>query len=765
MSSGSVTGGILVKTNAQINMVMRKMKRGPANYLRFFNWAQGFVAVAVIFEIGLAHAQNTAGVAPATGVEQAQDLEEIIVTAQKRSENIMRVPVAISAFSGGALNSEGVQTVQDLQLVTPAIVYTNTGAFSQPYIRGVGSRLLANGLDPSVATYLDGRYISRQSAVNFDLADIERIEVLKGPQGVLFGRNSSAGAIRVITKDVANDFEGYVGAGYGDYNLYTVSGVVNVPFTRTLGMRVSGESIKHDGYAQNIVSTGRKEWDDKDSQSIRGKLKWDPNEKFTALLAVGWARRNDESGNNDVALGILPLDTGIARGGITGLDRYQVATAVTNTTRINDFSSELDMTASFHAFDLKSITTYDTLDNKLSLDGDGTSSVVVDALIFENTDTFSQEFNVTSNGDGPLTWLAGAYFFEDNTRYDITLNSATSQGRQTVKTDSEAGFGQMKWAIAGPLSVTVGGRYSSDTKKFQLYPSNLGGVIGTTVPNSGEATFNKFTPAATAQYDFAASMVYAKYAQGFKSGGFNYPTVAGSKALEPEVLKMYELGYKGSLFDRTVTLTLSTYYYDYKDLQVTRAAAAGSALLTTTNAGAAKLYGVDADLTWRVTRDLSLSAALSAEHSKYENFELAGAFEYKDIATPLKPGPGMVSVGFDADGHSLLRAPNFSAAASANYDIAVRSGKIPITVSYAYKGSFDFDFVVDPSSNSLHQNGYSIVNARIGYLPNAGKWSGDLWVDNLTNTKYFRDVVASGTGIRGSYGEPITFGANIKFSF
>lgn len=723
-------------------------------------------AIAIFMGMGTAHAQDST-TPPPTSKSEAQPAEgygEIIVTAQKRSENALKVPIAISAFSGDTLNAVGVQGVQGLQVATPALVYPNTGAYAQPYIRGVGSRLLQNGLDPSVATYIDGRYISRQSAVVFDLADIERVEVLKGPQGVLFGRNSSAGAIRVITKDVAKNFEGYIKGGYGNYNLWTISGALNVPLTSTLGLRLSGATIKHDGYAHNIVNTGRQQWDDKNFREIRGKLKWEPTSDVTALLTVGYAYRNDDSGNDEVALGVLPKDTGIALGGTTGISRDQVATAVKGTNRVKEFSTEFDLTANLKPFDVKSITTYATLHNKLAFDGDGTSARLVDAFVYENTKTFSQEIDVTSHQNGPLTWLAGAYFFYDNTGFETDIDTGkpfiVSQGLQRVKTKSESGFGQVKWQMSDALSLTVGGRYNHETKEVGVFASqNPNYVTVPATPYSDKVAFSKFTPSATLQYDFGQSMVYAKFARGFKSGGFNYPAV-GSKPLKPEVLDMYEAGFKGSFFDRAVNLTLSAYYYDYSNLQVTRAAASttgGGVVVVTENAANAKLYGLDADVTWHVDRNFTLSGGISAQHSKYQNF-LADAKMYKATF-------GMTDVVYDASGHTLLRAPKFSAFASANYDIPIGSGKIPVTVSYSYKGSFDFDFVAEPSTNVLHQKGYSLLNARIGYTPESNKWSASVWANNLTDNKYFDDVVASGTGIRGSYGAPRTYGVELQYNF
>lgn len=227
---------------------------------------------------------------------------------------------------------------------------------------------------------------------------------------------------------------------------------------------------------------------------------------------------------------------------------------------------------------------------------------------------------------------------------------------------------------------------------------------------------------------------------------------------------MYEVGLKSALFDRAVRLTLSGYYYDYKDLQVSRAATEGSAIIITQNAANAKLYGVDADITWNVTSNLTLSGGIAWQHSEYSNYDLATAKVFRALR-PGGTGPGMVDIPFDANGERLLRAPALSAYASINYRIPLPSGSVPINLSYSYKGSYKFDFVADPSTSILRQRAYNLVNARIGYEPDGGRWSAGVWANNLFDERYFDDVVAAGTGIRGSYGAPRTYGAELTFNF
>lgn len=228
-------------------------------------------------------------------------LDYIVVTAQKRAESLQDVPLAISAYSGDALQNLGVTGTQALQFVTPGLVFTRTGPQAQPYIRGVGTRLSGGGLEPSIAVYVDDRYEPIGAAMMMDLADVERVEVLKGPQGTLYGRNATGGAIRVISKAVGDDLEGQFTAGYGNYDYYSLSGSVNVPFTENFGARVTGLMRKRDAFAHNLVP-GARDADDLDNWAVRGKFRLKASDTVTANLALGYWKQNDAAGMDQIDL-------------------------------------------------------------------------------------------------------------------------------------------------------------------------------------------------------------------------------------------------------------------------------------------------------------------------------------------------------------------------------------------------------------------------------------------------------------------------------
>ncbi|MCK9504637.1 MAG: TonB-dependent receptor [Porticoccaceae bacterium] len=716
--------------------------------------------------LGVLGATSVTGSMSAAAQDSPQRiLEEITVTAQKRAESLMDVPIALSAFTDRELENFGISGAQGLAMSTPAIVYPTTGPYAQPYIRGVGSRLLQNGLDPSVATYIDGRYISRQSAIMLDLADIARVEVLKGPQGVLFGRNSSAGAIRMITKNVSDELEGSVKVSAGNYDYRAVSGSVNVPLTDNFGILVSGMTKKRDGYADNIFPAGVSEMDDLDTEGLRGKFRWDISERSTLGGSLSYWSRDDNEGNDNIALGPLELNTGIFLGGISGQNINEVATALDGTIQVEEVAGEINFSHSFDHVDFTSITTYAEMDdNILAIEADGTSTVAVDATIYEQTETYSQEFQLASTEDGALNWLAGIYFFNDKTDFDSTVDIGTreiSQGFQSVETTAWAGFGQLKWSLNEDWAVTLGGRYSYEEKEVVALASPYVALTVSAFPYEDDKSWSEFTPKLTIERLFDQGMVYLTYARGFKSGGFNYP-VAGTQPLDPEILDMYEVGLKGDFFDNTLRLTMATYYYDYADLQVTRAAAEGTAIVTTENASDAEIYGVDVDFTWIATDRMSITGGFSLQDSQYKDY-IANAKFYNAV---LGTGPaGMSDIGFDADGETLLRAPKVAAFLSANYDFVVGEGTMPLVISYSYKGSYDFDFSLHPTTEALQNDGYGILNARLSYVPPSESWTISVWGNNLTDKEYFQDVVAAGVGLRGSYGAPRTYGVDVSYRF
>ena len=411
-----------------------------------------------------------------------EQLEQMVVTAQKRSETLQEVPLSIAAFSGEDLVRFGVRDTQSLQVVTPGLVFNNTGSSAQPYLRGVGTRFAFAGLEPSVATYLDDRYVARAQATIFQLADIERIEVLRGPQGTLYGRNATGGAIRVVTRGVEDELSGSVTGTLGDYDLRAISGTINLPLSRTFGTRLTALIRKRDGYVDNLVPSGISELDDRDAALIRGKFRWDMSERVSSLLTVQYSEQDDNFGNDLVDLSPPGLNLGIADGGISGESRGEVATAIDSVIRDRQTSVDLRFDVNLPGFDFVSITGYHDFEQNSNSDADGTSEPVIDAIrVPQDARAFSQEFQLLSvSDDGPWDWITGLYYFDEVADFEIVLDrgaaSLESQGDQRAETRAVAIFGQASYELNSRWSLTVGARWSYEEKKARVAASELVGM-------------------------------------------------------------------------------------------------------------------------------------------------------------------------------------------------------------------------------------------------------------------------------------------------
>lgn len=718
-------------------------------------------------------------------------LEEVVVTAQKRTESMQEVPIAISAFSENALQDMGIKNAADLQMATPGLVFTSLGTLGSPYLRGVGTRFTLNGLDNSVATYVGDRYVPRGSGNQLELGiDVERVEILKGPQGILYGRNATGGAIRVIKKPVSEEFEGTIRAGIGNYDMREVSGTVNIPITEAFGMRLSGQTTQRDAWQDNIavgvVPGARDDISSKDVSKLSSKFRWDLTPDTVANLSVDYWTQDDYQGHDGALLGPPELNVGVANfAALYGPDREHIATDTQQATDGDELAGELHIEHAMGSVDLVSITTYADFYMEWTQEGDGTTApLFTPSLAFDDSETWSQEFRLSSS-QGDLDWTLGAFYYEDTHTTEFNFFTAilpsVSQGRQTTETTAAALFGHIGWNFSERWALKAGARYSYENRDVDLVNSNRAGIgtITPGLPRAFDESWNEVTPLVTLEYHLPSTMTYLTYTRGFKSGGYNFPATSTPNGLDPEILDMVELGMKGDYFDSTLRVNGSLYYYDYTDLQVTRAADSGGAP-STENAGEAQLYGLDLDVTWLVTDAFTLSASLNLLDSEYDDYTPAPQI-YRaildDTIGTASPTPGMAPASrtnpnhapynsFVADGESLLRSSDYSYTVTAAYEFMVGQGRLPVSVTYSYKDDYNFDFPVDPIARTwLRQEGFGLVNARAAYYSPGDKWSLSLWGRNLTDEEYFNEAAGNAMGLRGFWADPRTYGVSAEYQF
>lgn len=700
--------------------------------------------------------------------------DEIIVTAQRRSESLARVPLAISAVGENLLQSGSIDNALALQAVVPGLVVNNIGSSSSIFLRGVGSRAALAGLEPSIATYQDDRYIAGAQGNLFELMDVERVEVVKGPQGVLFGRNATAGAIRVITKEVESDFGGYVQASYGNYDAYQVRGAINLPLGENAGLRVSAMTHQHDGYEKNLVTTGRSRMNDRSVSAIRAKLKLEPSDTVTLRLTLDGSRQDDSSGLATVILPPYDLSTLTANGATTGVRQGEFASSITTKQRQRTFGTQFRADIDLGFADFASITTYG--DNKAAypMDYDGTNVVALDInKLRARNETFTQEVQLVSQGGGALDWLAGAIYYDNKAYLETVLDTSagrlTPTSQQTAWTKSYAGFGQLTWHLNDQIALIAGGRYTHDRVRVfvEQSPGAINTIPAASLPFKDAATFEKFTPKAAIQWNIDSErMLYASYSRGFKSGGFAAPPTPPAVVVQPEILDNYEIGFKGS-FGRMLSFALSGFYYDYKDLQVSATITNNNVITQlTTNAANATIKGVELEATLRPLSNFSITTALSYLDGEYDDYGSAvGAFYNADTATPGS-GLGMATgVPINASGMDVLRMPKFSGFVSGNYQIPVGSGMIETSATYSFKSKYDYEFVLTENTRNLRQPGFGILSGEIGYAADGGRWKISVYGVNILDKTYFNLRQSGSTGVIAVYGEPRTYGIRLEAKF
>ncbi len=566
-------------------------------------------ALAVVgLQAPMAHAQQT---------EQLQ-LDEVVVTAQRRSENLQKTPLTLSAVTGEKLESQGIKTVVDLANQVPALQITSSGSgAAQIFLRGIGSTNVTEVGDPAVAYHIDGIYIARATSVGALFYDVDRVEVLRGPQGTLYGRNATAGAINVITKQPKFDYEANGSIDVGSYGALTTSGMVNVPVSDTVAVRAAFQQSRHDGYVVAVnkgPGTGGNDRYDQDDKSARVQLLWKPSDTLSVRLSTDYLHQGG-AGGGDATYG-----TSRATG-----DPW-TCNCATNTYRNNKFFSaggEVNWDLGFANL------TYLTGYNFSRLDRSGENAGTGAPNYFKGKDhTWSHELRLGGK-TGDLTWVAGLYrFTEDNNvdyRVFLATNSYLSFIQPEVTAKSWAAFGQGTYALTDRLRVTGGLRYTEDQKGRNggTYLTNAAGAITSTVVlNKADAKWDALNWKVGADFDLTdSSMLYANIATGYKAGG--YFDGVGANTYKPEKITSYEAGVKNRFFDNRLQFNASAFLYDYQDFQVSAIGViAGQNATVTLNADKAKVYGLEFETNLVITENDRLDATLGWLHAEYSDFVL-----------------------------------------------------------------------------------------------------------------------------------------------
>jgi iron complex outermembrane recepter protein len=675
---------------------------------------------------------------------QTVRLKEVVVTARKREQNLQHVPAAVSAFSAEIIKNAGVNFIEDVTTMTPGFeISTYNPVTPQPYIRGVGTNSSSVGDDSSVGVFTDGVYAGRAGGYRADLFDVERIEVLRGPQGTLYGRNVSGGAMNIITRNPTDVLEGYLEASYGTLDFYGFKGAISGPIggSDLLKGRLAFSTRHRDGYTRNVI-TGNK-LQNEDNVSVRAKLAIDPSDSVSILLGAEYSK-DDLKGPAARGFRNLPSDPTSDRADVVSLLKDGFADR-----EMLGFSATINVDWGPGTF--TSITAYRHNDYQFLDDLRGGSGPLINEAD-ELSDQFTQELRYTAS-QNRWDYTVGLYYLNEKVdrvevwdssgRFGIPGSSRAVFDASNV-TNSMAIFAESTYHLTERVNLTVGGRYTRDEKDFKNVATNVD-MIGFLLEEYSVAkdkSWSQFTPKATLQFQATDNvMLYGSWSTGFKSGGFNGLAANRSAAttpFNPETVTSYELGMKTDLLDKRLRFNASAFIMDYKDLQNFFVDTGTNQVVTATSN--AKMRGVEVELWATPLEGLDINLSYSWLDTEYTKFE---------------SNPAIV-------GNQLMRAPEHTAAAGIQYRWTVRGvGNVVLRTDASYRDETFFDVQNTPIGAAPS---YVLLNARLAVAHRSG-WQLALWGKNLTDEEYIVHAFDSGGAGFAVYGVPRRWGISATYNF
>jgi iron complex outermembrane receptor protein len=738
---------------------------------------------------GSVHAQSTA---------EAGKLETITVTARKVAENQQDTPIAVSAFTAQALVDRQVFKTDDLDQITPNLQFSNNAplagnnASSQVFIRGIGQTDPTSTVDPGVGLYIDDVYMGSAVGGTMDFRDIASVQVLRGPQGTLFGRNTIGGAILITTTEPGDVFGGSARVGLGSDNLRDGFGALDIPISDTLKSRFTIGARKRDGYVKR-VRTGE-DLGDTNTYTATAKLVWQPVQSLRAALHLDYTK-SDENGSPLVFSAITETQTfprvASADAGCPGFtgafnslpavpmipdDRcandlqkrgpYSNNGTFPLKSELENWGAALNVAFDFSdAVTLKAISAYRDIAWQGIRDADNTPLTILHTSYDVASWQLSQELQLVYQTRS-LTGVAGLYYFEQESDDIATIELNTpvpgiqrDSDNNIVRNASWAAFTQWTYNFTERLGLTLGARYTEDTKRS--LPDQYD-FAAPTIPQLPKLlykdTFTDFTPSGSVNYRWSdAAMTYVSYSKGFKGGGWNshFNAVQTQQQLDvlhefgPEEAETIELGFKLDLLDRTLRLNGAVFTTDYKDLQITYRVVVAPYL---TNAGKAGIDGFELEATWLPTDQLTFNASVGHLDATIDELNI------NPIATPP---PGLVA------GNKLPFAPDWQASLGSAYVVHAGSLEITPRVDLAYQSRTYFDAINTPETAQLDD--YIIVNASVKLAPSAGKWQVTVGVNNATDKLYAiagNSSLTTGSGYAEiAYARPREYFGQVSYDF
>lgn len=713
---------------------------------------------------GVASLMPGVALAQDSGVEAESG--DIVVTAQRRSERYVDVPATVSVVTAEQLSDSGITNSHDLRLLTPGLNVTQQGLYTQPTIRGVGTTVTGPGADPNVAIYVDGVYQPNQGAALFDFANIERVETLKGPQGTLYGRNATGGALVVTTRapSLAGP-EGSFEASYGSFNESTVSLYYNLPISDTFAANIALYNRQNDGYTDNVT----RGVDSSVTETFNARVRFliQPTDNARFILTGSRTSSFDSTAfsyaplNNNALGGAATLAAQLGRG-----DHDQVALNTSPYAKVDAYAFNFNAEFTGDWGTLTSISSYARVETPFSTDLDGTENNIQSFLVNpQRAETFSQEMIYASPTMGAFSWIGGLYFIQDEALSDVQvcIGAVCPAGPPLAPyaqqaTDAWAVYAEGTLDLSDDWHLTAGGRFSWEEKHAENRNATRTGALMLDATES----WDSFTPHVALRYDLSDnSSAYASYSQGFKSGLFDagntspcslaVPATCPSRGtpVQPEQVTAYEIGYKYNAGGTNVSL--AAFFNQYEDIQINALNASNLQVLY--NAAAGEIYGAEGEFATHFNDNWSARAGVAYTHSEYTEFPNGQNFVPNGVG-------GNLQVVADDSGNQMIRSPEWTAFGSLTYTQPLPVGSLESTLTAAYSDSYFWH--VD---NRLEQPAYTTVNANLTWYAPGDSWHVRIFGDNLTDEEPMLYVREATVGDFASYGKPRTWGVSVGAEF
>jgi iron complex outermembrane receptor protein len=714
--------------------------------------------------------------APASAAAAPSQFADIVVTAQRRAERLEEVPLSITAVTGEDLARAGVTRFEDIGNISPGTRVGRVGIFAQPAIRGISSSTVSTGQENNVAIYVDGFYQPDPTALSTDFANVRSVQVLKGPQGTLYGRNATGGAMLIETFEPSDELMVDGSVAYGNRDDVRLRAYVGLPVANGVSFGVGGYLRDNDGYIRDIAGYHAAPFRSRD---LRLKLKLEPVDELTATIGYNNTYLSDARGITyspfaDVYLGGLAVPP---VGPLRTDQRDRVALNLRPVNRIKLDEATLKLAWESGLGTLTSYTSYQWQRADNAIDFDGTKIPFIASVSNARRNTFSQAADFTFSPAENLDLTVGGLYFDNNARNpngtSLIMGNVNTIQATRLKTEAYAGYVDATLQIGERLFLNAGARYSRERKTVSSRYTfrAVGGPIVLAPPTS--ETFSDLTPRATIRYEISdRTNIYASYSKGFKSGTFN--TVGNTPAsittpVEPEKVDAFEVGAKTAR--GPFRAEGAVWYYDYRDLQVSSLQTINAVPTTfLNNAASAEIYGAELSLAASVTEAFNIRFGGAYTHARYKDFPAASV----QLVVPVVVNGQVIGTrnlggqSQDFSGRRLARSPDWTGNLSADYTLPIGDGELVLAGNVTYSSKFyPTEPVVDPATGRarFEEDGYVLGSVSADYHFAGDRLSIGAYAENVGNTRYRVQYTANGQGTYAVYNDPRTYGVRLGFRY